>query len=215
MKTKLLKNNSDELILFLGGWGCDEHSYQKMKSKRDVLICWDYTSLDFEFDFSFYKKYYLISYSAGVFIAGLINDKLPEFDCKIAINGNPKIFDKKFGISKDIVDVFRGLNLENYMDFRLKYLVRNEEELKYFNLYQPYRSFESCFEELDKLEEYFNSNYQIIDYDKAIISSEDKIFTLDAQKEYYNGKYKILKNSAHDVFYYFRSFDDIICFICK
>ena len=38
MKTKLLKNNSDELIVFCAGWGCDEHSYKEMKSSRDVLI---------------------------------------------------------------------------------------------------------------------------------------------------------------------------------
>ncbi len=212
MKTKLLKNDNEDLILFLSGWGCDEHSYKDMKSSRDVLICWDYTSLDFSFDFSPYKKVYLIAYSAGVFVAGLVKDLLPRFEYKLAINGNPHIFDEKFGIAKDKADVFRSLNLDNYIDFRLNYLVRNMEELKYFNSHQPYRTFESCFEELDKLEEYSKSEYQIIDYDKAIISSEDKIFNIDSQKEYYKDKYKILNNSAHDVFYIFRSFDDILNF---
>lgn len=212
MKTKLIKNNSDELIVFLSGWGCDEHSYSDMKSSRDVLICWDYTSLDFEFNFEDYKTICLIAYSAGVFVSGLIKDKLPKFSYKIAVNGNPKLFDNKYGISKNIVDIFKGLNLENYMDFRLKYLVRNSEELEFFNSHQPHRTFESCFRELDKLENYYADNYKIVDFDKIILSDEDKIFQLDFQKEYYKGKYKILNNAAHDVFYVFRNFDDILSF---
>jgi len=212
MKTKLLKNNSNELIVFLGGWGCDEYSYESMSSSRDVLICWDYSSLDLDFVFKNYEKYYLIAYSAGVFIAGLLKNKLPSFDLKIAINGNPQIFDENFGIPQKTVNVFKNLNLDNYMDFRLKYLVRNNEELEYFNSHQPHRSFESCFQELDKLEEYSKQPYNIIDFDKAIIASEDKIFNPEKQKEYYDGKYKILHNSAHDVFFYFRNFADIISF---
>ncbi len=212
MKTKLLKRNSDDLIVFFSGWGCDENSYKDMDSSRDVLICWDYTSLDLIFNFSEYKKYYLIAYSAGVFVSCLVQDKLPKFDYKIAINGNPKLFDNKYGISSDIVEIFKGLNLENYMNFRLNYLVRNTEELEYFNSHQPHRTFESCFEELDKLKEYYTLNYKNIEYDKAIIAAEDKIFIPDAQAEYYNGKCKILENSAHDVFYIFRNFDDILIF---
>lgn len=212
MEIKLIDNNSDELIIFLSGWGCDSRAYENMKSKRDVLICWDYTSLDFCYDFSRYKKIFLIAYSAGVFVVGLIKDKLPACNYKIAINGNPNIFDEKFGISRSVVDIFRGLNLQNYMDFRLNYLVRNKEELDYFNEHQPYRTFESCFDELDKLEEYSKYSHKIVDFDIAILSSEDKIFKLEYQKEYYKNKYKILDNSAHDVFFIFRDFDDILNF---
>lgn len=212
MEIKLIDNNSDELIIFLSGWGCDSRACENMKSKRDVLICWDYASLDFCFDFAKYKKYYLIAYSAGVFVAGLVKEKLPNFDYKIAINGNPNIFDENFGISKNVVDIFRGLNLQNYMDFRLNYLVRNQKELDYFNEHQPYRTFESCFYELDKLEEYYKTKYDVMNFDVAILASDDKIFRLEYQKEYYKNKYKILDNSAHDVFYKFRNFDDIIDF---
>ena len=56
-----------------------------MKSSKDVLICWDYTDLDFKFDFTGYEKYYLIAYSAGVFISGLIEAKLPKTEIKIAV----------------------------------------------------------------------------------------------------------------------------------
>ncbi|MBR2526818.1 DUF452 family protein [bacterium] len=212
METLLRKNNSNELIVFFNGWGCDNNSCEAIKSTKDVLICWDYSSLDFNFKFSGYKKYYLIAYSAGVFVAGVIKDKLPNFDYKIAINGNPMIFDEKYGISKNIVKIFRGLNLDNYMDFRLNYLVRNREELAYFNAHQPNRTFESCFYELDKLEEYSKEQYKIIDYDLAILGAKDKVFNHEAQKEYYFDKYKVLENYAHDVFFYFRNFDDILNF---
>ena len=153
MKIKLINNTSNELIIFLSGWGCDDIQFKNMKSSKNVLICWDYSNLDFNFDFSVYEKYYLIAYSAGVFTAGLIQDKLPETLCKIAINGNPLFTDEYFGIPDNIRKVFKNLNLDNYIDFRKNYLVIDDEELKYFNENSSQRSFESCFEELEKLEE--------------------------------------------------------------
>ena len=212
METYLKNSNSDEIIVFLTGWGCDNHPYETMSSDCDVLICWDYSSLDFKFNFSKYKNCYLIAYSAGVFVAGLIKEKLPNFAYKIAINGNPMLFDEKYGIHKSMLKVFKSLNLENYIDFRLNYLVQNNEELEYFNAHQPLRTFKSCFHELYKLEEYAKRKYNTMDFDKAILGANDKIFNHNAQKEYYKGKYKIIENSAHDVFYHFRNFNEILDF---
>ena len=212
MKQKLIKNSADELIIFLSGWGCDDIQFQNMKSSKDVLICWDYINTDFDFNFSGYKKYYLIAYSAGVFMAGLIKDKLPETELKIVINGNPLLTDEYFGIPKNIRQIFKDLNINNYMDFRKKYLVMNPQELDFFNENASRRTFESCLEEINMLEGYAAENIIPLDFDFAILSDNDKIFIPSHQREYYKGKYKILKNSAHNVFYYFRNFDDILSF---
>lgn len=212
MKTKLIDNNSNELIIFLSGWGCDDIQFKNMESSKDVLICWDYTDLDFKFDFTGYEKYYLIAYSAGVFISGLIEAKLPKTEIKIAINGNPLLTDDYFGIPQNIRQIFKDLNINNYMDFRKKYLVKTDKELEYFNQNASQRSFESCKKEIEKLEEYALNNKKIPNFDYAILSDCDKIFNPSHQREYFKEKYKSLKNTAHNVFCYFRNFDDILNF---
>lgn len=211
MKTILIRNNnSNDLIVYLSGWGCDGVQFKNMTSSKNVLICWDYTDLDFEFDFSKFENIDLITYSAGVFIAGLVKDKFPKFNYKVAINGNPLIFDKYFGAISSVVVVLSDVNPDNYMDFRRNYLVVNEEQLEEFNANAPERSFESCNAEFHKLVEYSSKKYDIMEYDKAILSDSDKIFNLDHQKEYYKDKYVILKGYGHDVFGFFKSYDDII-----
>ena len=80
-------------------------------------MCWDYTTLDFDFDFNKYNKISLLTYSAGVTSACLLQDKFPKFDKKVAVNGNPLMTDKKFGISQEIIDLMLNLNLDNCMDF--------------------------------------------------------------------------------------------------
>lgn len=212
MKQKLLDNYSDELIIFLLGWGCDDRPYLNMKSSKNVLLLWDYNDLNFEFDFSCYKKFYLICYSAGVLIGGIIEDKLPEFEQKIAINGNPLLFDSYFGITASAIKAFKELNLLNFLDFRRNFLVVNDEQFVEFNKNASRRSIESCSNELIQIKNLSVNNKKCIEFDKVIISDSDKIFNPQHQIEYYKGKVKILDNSGHDVFHYFKNFDDILNF---
>ena len=212
MKLKLIKNSSEDLIIFLSGWGCDDNQFKDIKSQNDILICWDYSDISFDFDASAYKSVYLLAYSAGVFTAGLIKEKLPKLKQKTAVNGNPLLFDEYYGIPKDILKVFRGLNLSNYMAFRRDYLVASEAELEDFNKNSSLRTFESCFEELDNLERLALGDYPVMAFDKALISEKDKIFNPRRQKEYFDGKYKTLDSCAHNVFYHFKNFDDLLWF---
>lgn len=212
MKLKLINNSSEDLIIFLSGWGCDDNQFKDMRSAKNVLLCWDYSDINFDFDASAYKNVYLLAYSAGVFAAGLIKNKLPALKQKTAVNGNPLIFDDYYGIPKDVIKVFRGLNLSNYMDFRRDYLVAGEEELEDFNKNSSLRTFESCFEELDNLQKLAAREYPVMEFDKAIIAEKDKIFSPARQKEYFRGKYKTLSDCAHNVFYRFKNFDEILDF---
>lgn len=213
MKTKLISNNSDELIIFLSGWGCDDGQFKNVTCRRDLLICWDYSDMSFGFDFSPYKKVWLIAYSAGVFAAGFIKDKLPKLAAAIAVNGNPLSMDKYYGISPETIAKFKGLNYDNYMAFRRDYLVISEDELKLFNQYPSSRSFESCFKEFDNIERLSAKPYPVLHFDCAIISECDKIFNPERQKEYFKGRCRLLSNAAHNVFtLHFKTFDDIISF---
>ena len=212
MKYELIKNNHKDLIVFLTGWGCDNRQFSFMKSEKDILIVYDYTSPDFNFDFDGYENYYLITFSAGVFMAGFLKDKLPNLKKAIAINGNPLAYDEYFGLRPDVVDMFKGITLTNAMDFRRGYLVYDDEELKLFNRHQAYRDIESCLAELHSLVIYDKTNPAPFNYDIAILSENDKIFTYQHQLEYWEPKAKCitLKNCAHFPFFRLNDFDKIL-----
>ena len=91
MKTKLIENNCNDLIVFLTGWVCDDNQFKNFSSSKNLLLCWDYSTLDFEFYFSKYNKVSLLAYSAGVLIACLLQDKFPEFDKKENYRFNVKL----------------------------------------------------------------------------------------------------------------------------
>lgn len=217
MNTKLIDNNGKNLIVFLTGWGCDDNQFSFMQSDNnfDILICYDYSTPDFDFDFSKYEKKYLIAFSAGVFMAGVLKDKLPPFEKTIAINGNPLAYDEYFGLRKEIVDIFTGVTKENALDFRRKYLVFDDKEFRLFNKYCSKREFENCFMELIALKSYQFENPLF--FDVAILSENDKIFDFKHQKEYWsNEKFQpdckciTLKNSAHFPFFRLNNYTDII-----
>ena len=210
MKTKLIENNSNDLVVFLTGWGCDDNQFKNFSSSKNLLLCWDYSTLDFEFDFSKYNKVSLLAYSAGVLVACLLQDKFPKFDKKVAVNGNPFMIDKKFGMSKKTIDILLNLNLDNCMEFISTYLVYDKQELKIFLATPSYRPFESSKQELIKLQEYCNLKYKPIEFDKVILSDTDKVFNPGTQQEYFKDKYVLLKNSAHHTpFLRFNSTDEM------
>lgn len=213
MEYKLVNNNKDRLIIFLTGWGCDGNQFKFMKSSEyDVLICFNYTNLDLDFDFSKYKEYYLIAFSAGVCVSSLIQDKLPPLKKKIAINGNPLAYNEHYGLRKEILEVFAGVRKETALEFRRDFLVYDDKEFKMFNSTQPLRTFESCKEELASLQSYDNENISLMDFDIAVLSVNDKIFYFDRQKEYWSEKSQcvILDDCAHFPFFRLNSFDKIL-----
>lgn len=57
MKRYLVNKNSDNLLIFFTGWGCDEFEFEHLESNSDVLILYNYSDLNLDFDFSQYKNY--------------------------------------------------------------------------------------------------------------------------------------------------------------
>jgi biotin synthesis protein BioG len=209
MQTFLKNNNSDELILFFDGWGMDERPYRMMKSKRDILFVNDYSDLNFEFDFSKYKKIFLLTFSAGVFMAAYLKDKLPNFDMKIAVNGVLKPLDEKLGIPQSSFEQMESITLENAMDFRKKLIV-DETQLDKFNRNQPFRDLKSSLDELSALKKYFKTDVDF-EFDKVFIGMDDKIIPIENQKRAWalNKNCNII-SGGHFLFYNFENFDEII-----
>jgi len=211
MKQYFKNNNSENLILFFCGWGCDEKEFSLLNSKSDILFLFDYQNLEFKFDFSKYKEIVLLAFSAGVFVSSILNFDF-KIKNKIAIYGNPYLFDEHFGLSKNMIQIFKNINEENCDDFRLNYLVQTKEEFENFKKAQPQRTLESCNFELDCLKKIYDENYNNIKniFDVVLAGENDKIFTLKTQKEFFKDKLKVIQNARHNIFFRFKSFDEII-----
>ena len=211
MKKYLINNNSQNLLIFFTGWGCDEYEFEHLKSDCDVLLLYDYSDLNLDFDFSKYKNFDLISFSAGVFVASIIDFDF-KINKKIAISGNPYLFDEKLGLSKKIQDILYGITEENADDFARNYLVKTDDEWKIFH--HSKRSLQSCREEFDSLKKIYSENkFKIKNiYDLALFGQEDYLFDVSAQKEFYKDKLNIIKNARHNLFFRINKYEQIIDF---
>ena len=205
-------NNSHDLIVFFSGWGCDYNQFTNLHDQKDVLILYDYQDLSLDFNFEKYENIYIIAYSAGVFVASIMADNIPHLRQKVALCGNPYLFDKKLGISQENIRVFKEITLDNYLDFRRKYMVVTDEEYEKYNQLESLRTIESCAAELEALQKLYAERKKQINpqFDIAVVAENDLIFNLAAQKDFYQDKLRVIKNAKHHIFFRFNSFEDIL-----
>lgn len=207
----LKKENNKKLIVFFNGWGMNETPVQHLNSEDfDILMLYDYRNVDFDlgqFDFDKYAEKYLICWSMGVYSANLFKDELKNFDKKIAINGTNKVIDDDFGIPKKIYKVtVKFLNADSLDKF-----IKNMFDGGKLN---PNITITRTLEEL-KDELISIQNIELNDelkFDKAIISSNDRIIPTKNQLNFWQNKaeYKLI-NSTHCPFDTLNSWRDIIC----
>lgn len=212
MKQYLVNNHSDKLIIFFTGWGCDEYEFEHLTSKADVLLLYDYLDLNLDFDFSNYKKIDLMAFSAGVFVASIMNFNF-EISKKIAISGNPYLFDEHLGLSTEIQNILCNISAENADDFARNYLIKTDEEWK--NFHHSKRTLESCKEEFNSLKNLFISqNHNIKDiYDFALIGENDEIFSTSVQKQFYKNRLKMIENARHNLFFRIQKYEQFFNFV--
>ena len=180
----LKKENNDNLILFLSGWGSDENLFNRETLKKhDYMICFDYSNLDFNYDTIMkYKRVIVIGWSMGVWVANNIlskeHAKKINIDLCIAINGTIYPIDNNKGIPTDI---FKG-TLDNFSENALARFRRricgNTENLKEFLSHSPYRNINSLKTELSALWNLvsFADISESLKWNIAFIGMSDKIF---------------------------------------
>jgi len=206
-------NHSEDLIVFFAGWGCDQNQFTNLHDVKDILILYDYQDLSLDFDFSKYKHTDIIAYSAGVFVACIFAHRIKNIRRKVAVCGNPYLFDETFGVSENTIRVFQTITLDNYLDFRRKYMVFSDAEYEKYNKLESLRTIESCeneFAALVKMYEENKDNKIRLIFDKAIMAENDLIFNLEAQKAFYKDKLQVIKNARHHVFFRFNRFEDLL-----
>ena len=207
-----INNKSQDLIVFFSGWGCDFNQFTNLHDEKDVLILYDYQDLNLDFDFSKYDNIYVIAYSAGVFIASIMADNIPNIRQKVALCGNPYLFDETLGLSEEIINVFKEITLDNYLEFRRKYMVIDDAEYEKYNALASLRTIASCENELSAIYKLYAKYKDKInpEFDKAIVAENDLIFNLQSQKDFYKEKLQIVNNAKHHIFFHFNSFEDML-----
>lgn len=207
MQQFFVKNNdSSHLILFLLGWGMDERPMMPLAGRNNILFLYNYTDLNFDFDFSAWTQVDLVAFSCGVFMTQFLKKRLPAVRRSVAVNGTFELFDEKKGLSAATVDVFKRISLDNYMDFRRGYLVETPQELEIFSHNQPLRTIEDSLAELEKLKEFDESLPKTgFHFDRILISENDRILPPANQKRAWRGyPYEMIKGN-HFGFYHFES----------
>lgn len=101
---------TSRLLLFFAGWGAEPCIFQydgltEGKGTYDVLMCYDYRSLDFDKSLQEgYGTVTVLAWSMGVRIAGQVLSGLDITGQRIAVNGTPYPVHDSYGIPETIFD---------------------------------------------------------------------------------------------------------------
>ncbi len=195
------QNNSKTLLLFFAGWGMDATPFANtFNSENDVCICYDYTSLDFDYSIlSPYKNIKVIAWSLGVWVANyILVDKNLPIDSAIAINGTPEAIDDQKGLPVDIyLGTLNSLSDRSLEKFNLR-MCGKASTKKIFDTIRPKRNLQSLKDELQALYNHITS-YQLSNsiFTKVIIGINDRIFPAQNQQLAWKGIEMEITDDAH------------------
>ena len=202
MKYKWLNKDSNKnLIVFFNGWGMDEAVVKHLEAEDyDVLMFYDYNSLDTNFDFNIldnYDKKNLIAWSMGVMTASLFSI---NYNSKTAINGTLEPIDIEYGINPKIYDLtLNGFNKSSCEKF-IQNMFNTKIELAIS------REFEEQKSELSALKKYTaNKNFK---YNKVFISNNDKIIPTINQVAFWKTEPNL--DEGHCPFFSFERWSELL-----
>ena len=204
----LNRGNNPKLIIFFNGWGMDECVVNHLEyDDYDVLMFYDYNTLETDFDFdslNMYPEKYLIAWSMGVMTATLF-----DIEClsRTAINGTLKPIDDEYGIPKRIYNLtLKGFSPKGAEKF-IKNMFNNDGESNDAPCCcGTRRDFENQKSELKALTHY--QAKEGFKYDRIILSSEDKIIPTKNQVAFWGIEPNI--ESGHSPFYHFTKWSELL-----
>lgn len=202
------------LIIFFCGWSFDAKPFERLEcGDFDVIVFYDYKNIELPIEIPEYDEYYLVTWSMGVYIAYLLRDKLPQFTQKIAINGTPYPIHNEFGIPERTFDLtlkFVDTGLQGKFQ---RNLFKEEADYNKYLENPVGREIPEQAEELAALKDFISNADLSYDkfYDRAIISSTDKIVPTRNQLNCWNDRAEIVMlDSGHFPFYSFNSWEEIL-----
>lgn len=157
---------------------------------RDVAICYDYRSLDFDYSLvEGYDNIQVVAWSMGVWAAAFVlrDNPFPVTE-SIAINGTLYPVDDEKGIARRIFQgTLESLSEQSLLKFHRR-MCGSAEALQRFLAHAPQRALEELREELrligERAEKPLRSAFV---WDKAYIGRQDKIFLPVNQERAWEG----------------------------
>lgn len=201
----LNRKNNENVIIFFNGWGMDDGVVKHLEFENyDVLMFYDYNSLEVDFDFVELKKYtkrYLVAWSMGVMVATLFAEGFEPLEKAVAINGTLKPIDNKLGIPERIYD----LTVKNFSPAGAEKFIKNMF-LDDTSVPECGRDFENQKSELAALRT-CSANLDF-KYTKVLLSTDDKIIPTSNQAAFWNIAPNI--KSGHCPFNLFKFWGEIL-----
>ncbi|MCZ2661847.1 malonyl-ACP O-methyltransferase BioC [Bacteroides fragilis] len=185
------RETGSEVILFFTGWGMDETPFiHYLPQHRDLIICYDYRSLDFDKTLlSTYTQIQVVAWSMGVWAASQVlqGSNLPITQ-SIAINGTPFPIDDARGIPPVIFEgTLNNLSEATLQKFRRR-MCGSGSDFKAFCEIAPQRTVEELKEELTAIHRQYNElPPSAFVWNKAIIGESDHIFPSRNQEQAWEG----------------------------
>lgn len=178
------KSETQTLNLFFTGWGMDEQPLSGLELKDDLLICYDYSNLDFDASLiRSYSRINILGWSMGVWAASLLISKgIITPHRSVAINGTMYPVDNERGINVDIFHgTERGLNEASLNKFQRR-MCQDSNVFAQFKELQRRRSIEELRTELRAIEEAsLKTDLRNVKWDLAVVGKKDMIFTYPNQ----------------------------------
>lgn len=193
----LNKQNNDKLIIFFNGLGMEENVVKHLEPENyDVVMFYDYNTLDTDFVLDNYSEKYMIGWSMGV----MIGTKF-DFDVKssTAVNGTLKPIDAVYGINPKIYDLtIKGFNSEKF--------IQNMFDSKMPSDIVPERDSENQKSELIAIKGYTAN--QDFKYTRVLISDNDRIIPTKNQCAYWGIEANL--QSGHCPFLLFKKWSELL-----
>lgn len=176
----------------------DENVVKHLEAEDyDIVMFYDYNSLETDFVPGDYVEKYLVAWSMGVMVASIFNF---ETVSATAINGTLKPIDAGFGINPGIYE----LTIRRFNEKGREKFIQNMFETPY-NL-EILRDLENQKSELEALKTY-NANPDF-KYNRIIISDNDKIIPTKNQEAFWSMKANI--KSGHCPFFLFNKWSELL-----
>ncbi|MEN7551047.1 pimeloyl-ACP methyl esterase BioG family protein [Rapidithrix thailandica] len=209
------EKETQELILFFGGWGLDEQIVTHLSSDTSDICYIHSYHLPWKEDWQFleaYQKVYLVAWSMGVWAAGNVfeNNTFP-FTKTIAINGTLSAIHDELGIP---IATFQG-TLDHFSEAsRDKFFFRMLGSKSAFQQFTPpQRTLENQREELAFfLEKVMSLPTPSFNWDKALIGNQDRIFPIKNLLHFWNGRGTEVHtlDAAHAPFHFFENWEQLL-----
>lgn len=205
---KLQQGEGRKLYLILNGWSVAPELFEALSLPvgADVWVGYDYRSLTFPDRFDRFEEVHLIAWSLGVWVATALWGKASTFASTMAINGTPFPIHAEWGIPPAIFEgTLAHLDTEGLRRFDRR-MCGDRATLQRYQQLTP-------IPEADKAEE-LRALYQMIDaseidqqeaaafWNRAIISTADRIFPTANQQAYWEGKAEIVSIEASHLPFY-------------